>query len=208
MGNVHSRVALALPLRVGAILEPSAVPDTDPTAIAVPAVELAVSDPAVVSVPAAELAVGDEIPSWPNGRVTRAPYPRLEGRVDVEINGVCLDVDAHERVAVVARYGMAVPRAFVKATRLCWPDAVTAILVEHGIDPLNWRSEGTRPLWLPRVTYAEAMALADLAALIEWECLQEPGPGSEPQIAEAARTVASPVLHPQEPYRRRCVCGC
>ncbi|MEU7058165.1 hypothetical protein [Streptomyces sp. NPDC046197] len=140
--------------------------------------------------------------------MTHTPYPRLGGRVDVEISGVCLDVDAHERIEVLARYGMAVPRAFVKATRLCWPDTVPTILVEHGIDPLNWTSEGTDPLWFPRLTYVEAIALADLAALLEWECFQEPNPASEPEIAEAARAVASPVRHLQEPYRQRCMFGC
>ncbi|MGW1201127.1 hypothetical protein ACWD4B_35600 [Streptomyces sp. NPDC002536] len=52
------------------------------------------------------------------------------------------------------------------------------------------------------------MALVDFAALLEWECLQEPDSGSAQECAEATRAVAHPVLHPTEPYRQRCRCGC
>lgn len=66
---------------------------------------------------------------------------------------------------------MQLPAAFLAAADVCWP--------EQGPAPLPGRRArkagdacGARPAWLPYLTYAQAMQICDLAALVWWECLQ------------------------------------
>ncbi|MGW6455194.1 hypothetical protein ACWF94_04580 [Streptomyces sp. NPDC055078] len=83
---------------------------------------------------------------WPDGQVIRVPGPWAspEGRVDIEVDGVAAEIDAHEQIEVLARYGMAVPRAFADAARLCRPGEPGTVGHER---LMASASRGTGPVW-------------------------------------------------------------
>lgn len=126
------------------------------------------ADPALMRVSAGHLRKGDVIPGWPDGTVTRAPSRRAEGRVDVEISGTDVDIEASEQIEILRHYEAFVPGAFVAAAAQCYPAGVPGVLGERQASRF-----GPVDLTL-RVTYAEMIDLMDLAASVLWECLQDP----------------------------------
>ena len=183
---VSSRTPLRAPLLLGKVFEAMRrQPGAENAPVPVAADP---HGPVLASVLAGRLAEGDVIPSWPDGTVTRAPSPRSGGRVDVEISGTCADLDAEEYIEILRHYQVAVPGDFVAAAALCYPDGLPGVLGERDALALF----GCVDLIL-RVTYPEMIDLVDLAALIWWECLQDPEGQAAPHrmaYADAARLVA------------------
>lgn len=179
---------LTFPLQLGDILRD------------VPGMPEEEGDPSLLAVRAVELVTGDQIPSWPNGTVTRAPQPSSGGYVIVEVDGTDVDLDRDEVIEVVRLYGMLLPAAFLAAADACWPGQWPAPLPRRAANSADGAT-GTRPAWLPYITHARAMVIQDLAALVWWEgvAADDAGVGTPwSDFIEAARAVAVASLHPMD----------
>ncbi|KOT64395.1 hypothetical protein ADK43_06145 [Streptomyces rimosus subsp. rimosus] len=158
----------------------------------------------MLSVRSVELVAGDEIPAWLNGTVNQAPLYGPDGYVTVEISGTDVDIDPDERLEVLRFYGIQLPAAFVAAVDICWPDQRPAPLPERRACDTG-DADSALPVWLSHLTYAQTMAVRDLAALVGWECLHADAGADDSCVsagfADAARAACQALLHPVDRAR-------